>query len=127
MRDWFSLRTGAGWRNTIPLGLAGVTLVLVFFNVWFVLDTQARQAEVNQRQQFINQSMQLSRLNEGLVRAIATAAVNTKDEKLRQLLSDQGINVTFTPNAAAPPASAPSSPMASGPASTAGDDLAPKK
>jgi hypothetical protein len=122
MRDWVGLRTGAGWRETIPLGLAGVTLVLVFFNVWFVLNTQARQAEVNQRQQFINQSMQLSRVNEGLVRAIATAAVNTKDEKLRQLLSDQGINVTFTPNPAAS-----SGPTAAGPASTPGDALAPKK
>ena len=83
-------------------GLAAVAVVLVLANIWLVLGNQPRQAEVNQRQQFINQSTQMSRLNEGLVRAIAAAAVTTNDDTLRGLLTEQGINVTFTPNPAAP-------------------------
>lgn len=95
------------WLGAIPVGLAGLTLILVFLNVWLVLSDQSRQAEVNQRQQYINQSIRLGRINEGLVRALATTAVNNKDEKLRKLLTDQGINFTFTPNAAATTGASP--------------------
>lgn len=100
------------WLGAIPVGLAGLTLILVFLNVWLVLSDQSRQAEVNQRQQYINQSIRLGRINEGLVRALATTAVNNKDDKLRKLLTDQGINFTFTPNAATPPPSASGAPSA---------------
>jgi len=60
--------------GAIPLGLAGLTLVLVLINVWLVLGDQSRQAEVNQRQQYIEQSVRLGRVNASLVRALATAA-----------------------------------------------------
>ncbi len=95
-------RTSATWLSAILLGLAGLTPILVLLNVWLVLGDQSRQAEVNRRQEFINQSIRLSRINEGLIRALATASVNTKDDKLRQVLTEQGINFSFTPNAAAP-------------------------
>jgi hypothetical protein len=102
------LRIDAGWfAGAIPLGLAGLTLVLVLINVWLVLSDQSRQAEVNQRQQYIEQSVRLGRVNANLVRALATAAVTKKDDKLRALLTEQGINVTYTPNAAATTGAAP--------------------
>jgi hypothetical protein len=113
---------GAAWLGAIPIGLAGLTLVLVCINVWLVLSDQSRQAEVNQRQQFINQSIQLGRVNESLVRALATAAVNNKDDKLRNLLTEQGINFTYTPNAAATTGTAPA---ASGTPPTPGTAPAP--
>jgi hypothetical protein len=83
---------------------------MVVTNVVLVSNNQSIQAEVNQRQQFINQSIQLSRLNEALVRLLATAAINAKDDKLRNLLAQQGITVTFTPNTA--PGTAPQPPSA---------------
>jgi hypothetical protein len=89
------------WLGVVPLGLAGLTLILVVLNVGLALNDQSRQAEVNQRQQFIDQSVRLGNVNAGLVRALATAAVTNKDDKLRALLTQQGINVTYTPNAAA--------------------------
>ena len=65
------------------------------------------QAEVNRRQQFINQSLQLGRISEALIRALAAAAVSNKDDKLRDLLADNGITI----NAAGEPV-----PSAGGPA-----------
>jgi len=100
-------RIGTAWLGAVPIGLAGLTLILVFLNVWLVLSDQSRQAEINQRQQYINQSIRLSRINEGLVRALATAAATNKDDKLRKLLTDQGINFTYTPNTAATMGTAP--------------------
>ncbi len=123
MADLRVLKIGSGWLGAIPLGLAALTLILVFLNVWLVLSNQARQADVNQRQQFINQSIQLGRLNEGLVRALAVAAVNNKDAKLQQLLTEQGINFTVTPNAGA--ATGTTQQTASPPAPT--DAPAPKR
>ena len=57
--------------------------------------------EVNQRQQFINESIQLSRVNEALVRTIASAAVGAKDEPLRELLARNGISISINPAGAA--------------------------
>jgi type II secretory pathway component PulM len=89
-----------GWGYRIVLALSGITLILVV--VYLVVAEQNRvfQAEANQRQQFINQSAQFSRINEALVRALATAAVNDKDDKLRDLLARYGISIN--PNTGAP-------------------------
>jgi hypothetical protein len=95
------------WLSTVPLGLAGLTLIGVFLNIWLIFGDQSRQAAVNQRQQYIEQSVRLGRINAGLVRALASAAVTNKDDKLRALLTEQGINVTYTPNAAATTATPP--------------------
>ncbi|MBV9201215.1 MAG: hypothetical protein JO320_19895 [Alphaproteobacteria bacterium] len=72
---------------------SAVTLVLVAIYIFLIQDNRAVQTEVNQRQQFINQSIQLGRINEALVRALAAAAVSNNDDKLRGLLADNGISV----------------------------------
>src|SRR5437660_8901172 len=56
-------------------------------------DNRTVQAEVNRRQQFINQSVQLGRINEVLIRALAAAAVSNKDDRLRDLLAEDGITI----------------------------------
>jgi hypothetical protein len=96
---------------------AGLTLVLVVANMVLLTRNQAAQAEVNQRQQFINQSLQLSRVNEALVRAVAAAAVNNSDDRLRDLLAQQGITIGAAPGPAAAPGAAPpaASPAKKGP------------
>lgn len=106
---------GEGWPYRIVLALAGITLILVV--VYLVTTEQNRrvQAEVNQRQQFINQSIQFSRVNEALIRALASAATADKDDKLRDLLAQNGIAIN--PQTGAPvPAAAVGRPALGGPA-----------
>ncbi len=82
-----------GWLYWIIVGLSGLTLVLVVAYIVLVQENRSVQAEVNQRQQFINQSIQLGRVNEALIRALATAAVSNKDDRLRELLTQNGITI----------------------------------
>jgi hypothetical protein len=85
----------------ISTGLAVAGLVLVVINAGLTLANRAAQAEVNQRQVFINQNLQVNRVTEALVRALANGAVAQRDETLRDLLGQFGINVAL------PPAEAP--------------------
>ena len=68
-------------------------------NVGLSLNNRAAQAEVNQRQQFINETVQLARLNNQIVQALANLAVQTNDESIRRLLAAQGITITTQPAA----------------------------
>jgi hypothetical protein len=103
------------WLYRVIVGLSGFSLILVVVYIILVQNNRSVQLEVNQRQQFINQSVQLGRINEALVRAIAAAAAARNDDKLRDLLTQNGITI----NAAGEPvpASAPtekSAPAAAG-------------
>ena len=97
-----------GWLYRAAVGLSGIALLLVIAYIVLVQDNRSVQMEVNKRQQFINQSIQLGRVNEALIRALATAAVNGKDEKLREVLAQNGItiNAAGEPEKTAPPAPA---------------------
>jgi hypothetical protein len=93
-----------GWVYRVILALSGITLILVVVYMVLIGQNRAVQAEVNRRQQFINQSIQLGRINEALVRALAAAAVNDKDDKLRDLLAQNGIKINPETGAAVPTA-----------------------
>jgi hypothetical protein len=82
-----------GWLYWMTVGLSAATAVLVVAYIILVQDNRTVQADVNRRQQFINQSIQLGRINEALIRTLATAAVSNKDDKLRDLLADNGITI----------------------------------
>jgi hypothetical protein len=82
-----------GWVYWVAVGLSAAAAVLVIAYILLVQDNRAVQADVNRRQQFINQSVQLGRVNEALIRALAATAVSNKDEKLRDLLADSGIAI----------------------------------
>jgi hypothetical protein len=84
------------WIMTI---LAGISVVLVIVNGVIFLTNQSVQAEINQRQQFISQSVQLGRLHEGLVRAMQISAATNKDDQLRDLLAQHGFTVPPAPPA----------------------------
>ena len=103
-----------GWLYWGAVGLAGVTIVLVFAYMLLVQNNRSMQAEVNQRQQFINQSIQLGRINDALIRTLAATAVSSTDDKLRDLLAQSGITINPTTGApereAAPAAAPPSAP-----------------
>jgi hypothetical protein len=91
------------WLSTI---LASLCLVLVVANSVLILSNQSVRAEVDQRQQFLNQSIQLSRLNQELVNALAAAVLKNNNTAIRDLLASNGITVLVNeaPAGAAPPA-----------------------
>jgi uncharacterized membrane protein YeiB len=93
------------WISTV---LAGLGVILVIGNGILFLVNQDAQAAINRRQQFINQSAQLGRLNEALVRALATNAANNKDDQLRDLLAQHGITFQVNPAEPGPAPAAPS-------------------
>jgi len=87
------------WLYRLLVALSGITLALVVAYIVLIQDNRTVQAEVNQRQQFINQSIQLGRINDTLIRALAAAAVEHNDEKLRELLAQNGITINPTTGA----------------------------
>jgi hypothetical protein len=93
------------------VALSGITLVLVVVYIVLIQDNRSVQSEVNQRQQFINQSIQLGRINDAVIHALAATAVSNKDDKLRDLLAQNGITINPTTGApereAAPATAAP--------------------
>ncbi len=99
------------WLYRVLVALAGITLILVVVYIVLIQDNRSVQSEVNQRQQFINQSIQLGRISDALIRALATTAVSNNDDKLRDLLAQNGITINPTTGApereAAPAAAAP--------------------
>src|ERR1700737_3890314 len=83
----------------VLVALSGITLALVVAYIVLIQENRSVQAEVNQRQQFINQSIQLGRINDTLIRALAAAAVDNNDDKLRDLLAQNGITINPTTGA----------------------------
>ena len=81
------------WLYRVTVGLSGFSLILVIAYIILVQDNRSVQLEVNRRQQFINQSVQLGRVNDALIRALAASAVSNKDDKLRDLLTEHGITI----------------------------------
>ena len=82
-----------GWGYRVVLALSGITLILVLVYLSVNQQNRSIQAEVNRRQQFINQSIQFGRVNEALIRVMASVAVSDKDDKLRSLLTQNGITI----------------------------------
>ena len=100
-----------GWLHRLLVALSGITLVLVVVYIVLTQDYRSVQTEINQRQQFINQSIRLGRVNDALIHILATTAVSNNDDKLRDLLAQNGITINPATGApereAAPPAAAP--------------------
>jgi hypothetical protein len=67
-------------------------LVLVLVDILMSLGNQSLRAEVNQRQQFLAQSMQLEGLHREIITVLATVALKTNNDQLKSLLASQGIN-----------------------------------
>jgi hypothetical protein len=100
------------WMLWALSGLAGLGLVLVIINIVLFTGNRSIQAEVNTRQQFINQSLQLDRLNRELISALANLAARNNDEQLKNLLTAHGI--TFSVNQPGTSASAAGGPAPAG-------------
>jgi hypothetical protein len=75
----------------IQIILAVVALVLVAANVLLSMGNQSVQMEVNERQQFIAQSIQLEQLNRQVVTVLANMAMKSNDQELKNLLAASGV------------------------------------
>ena len=89
------------WLRLLDV-LAFLTLPLVGVNMYLVHTNQALQREVSDRQQFINQSVQIQQLTRDLVNALANLAVKNNDEQIRQMLTSRGITFSTAPPPAQP-------------------------
>src|SRR5713101_1796456 len=87
-----SLKSVQSWVLT---GVSGLTLGLVLLNIGLFGSNSTLQREVNSRQQFIQQSVQLEQLNREIVTALANLSAQNKDDQLKALLAAHGI--TFSP------------------------------
>ena len=82
-------------------GLAVLVLLLVLVNILISLGNQSLRMEVNERQQFLAQSMQLEGLHREIITVLATVALKTNNDQLKSLLASQGINLGQSPPPAA--------------------------
>ena len=94
------------WAAT---ALAALSVLLVIVDGWLVTSNASLRAVVNSRQQYINQSVQLSRLNQELANTLGTFALKN-NAAIRQILADSGIVVV---GQAQPPAAEQAAPASS--------------
>jgi hypothetical protein len=92
------------WFRGVLSGIAALGLVLVIVNVFLFLGNRTIQGDLNDRQQFINQSIQLDRLNRELIAALANLAARNNDDQVRSLLASHGITFTMNQPTGAGPA-----------------------
>lgn len=108
------------WEFWVLSVIGALCVVFVIANMVLFSGNRALQSEVDQRNQYIEQSLQLQGLYQQIVRAVADLSVRNHDEQLRAVLAKQGIQVT---SSAQPPAGAASA----GTAASEGNTTAPVK
>jgi hypothetical protein len=77
--------------------VAAGTLALALLDVVMTSSVRALQADVAQRQQYLNQTVTLGRLNAQIIQTLARLSAQSNDEAIRSLLAKNG--VTFKLNA----------------------------
>jgi len=93
------------WQFNVLVALGVSVLLLVVANALLFTMSRDAQMALNQRQQFIQQTVPLEGLYRDIVRAIAETATRDNDRQLLDVLSAQGLSVTLTnPAGAATPA-----------------------
>lgn len=93
----------------VSFGLAAVTLLLVLLNAFLLIRNQGIEAQVQQRQVIINQSLQINQVSSALVQMLGQIAVRTHDPQISGLLGEFGISI---PDGSSPPAMTPAAPAA---------------
>ena len=83
------------------MALAVAAVVLLVVNTWLSFSNHDAQATLAQRQEFIGQTPQVARLIQTVATVVMETAQRDNDEKLRALLTNNGITVRY--NTPAPP------------------------
>ena len=82
------------WEFWFLTAVGAVTLALVIVNAALFLVNRNTQIDINNRQQFIQQSIQLEGLYREIVKALADLSIKSNDRQIRDMLTSQGITVT---------------------------------
>lgn len=85
------LGRGSFWLSTF---LAVAAIALVAANGYMSWENRSLRSEVRSRQNFINQTVRLSRVNSQLIRALAVTAVRNKDTDIQNLLAANGVSIS---------------------------------
>jgi hypothetical protein len=88
------------WSATI---LGAASLLLALGDMALVLTNRAARRETDEQREYIQQTAQLNSISETLIRQIAKAAIEDKDEPLRDLLISHGFKIQTDPAPGAPP------------------------
>jgi hypothetical protein len=99
----------ARWQFNTLVVLGALALLLTVVNATLFSLNRESQAEIAQRQQFIQQSVALESLYREIVKALAELGARGNDRALLDILAAQGLNVSVGGAAAAPMAAAPGS------------------
>ena len=82
------------WEFWFLTAVGALTLVLVVVNASLFLANRSTQIDINSRQQFVQQSIQLEGLYREIVKALADLSIKNGDKQIKDMLSAQGITVT---------------------------------
>jgi hypothetical protein len=115
LKDMWSLKTIRFWAAT---ALASLAVLLVIMDGWLVTSNAGIRGEVNARQQFINQSVQLSQVFRELLNDLGGFAIRNNNAAIRQLLAESGFTVVG-PQAQGQPAPGATGQVAPAPANPA--------
>jgi hypothetical protein len=88
------------WQYTLLAGLGALALLLVLANGLLFMQNRATQARLNQRQQFVQQTVPLEGLYNDIVKTLAQRAVRGNDRQVLNMLASQGLTVTVNNPAA---------------------------
>lgn len=95
--------------TAVNIALAGLCLAAALASVALQVHNQSARADIAQRQQYVQMSVQLEGLYREIVRALAELSARHNDAEVRDLLQRHGI--TFNAAAPAPAAATPRSPQ----------------
>ena len=88
--------------------IAAASFVAMLVNIALGVTNGNARTDVNQRQQFVQQSVQLEGLYKDIVRSLAELGARNNDGDVKALLQKHGITYNVNPPAAPPaPATAP--------------------
>jgi hypothetical protein len=91
------LKTFEFWILTVVSGLA---LALALTNMLLYQQNRELNGRAAERNQYIQQSVALENLYRQIVQELGQRAVRSRDDQIRDLLSEQGFNINFDSQAA---------------------------
>ena len=97
----------ARWQFWVTTVVALLVALMAGYTMMLFGQNRATQAELAQRAQYVQQSVQLEGLYRDIVKALADLSIRNQDKALADLLSAQGITVS----ASGSPANAASAPV----------------
>lgn len=92
------------WQFNSLVAMGILALLLVVANALLFTMNRDAQSALNQRQQFIQQTVPLEVLYRDIVRAVAELATKDNDLQMMDILTAQGLSVTLKTPGAAPAA-----------------------